>query len=276
MFKQPCRRHPIFPDVNNRRPDGPARALGGRIRPHACPGHHPSAQRAMLRHVQRCRGTAGGHDMATVRDRGTVTTAGRDRPGAASPSRLPITLPDLIAAIQDVVGPADDGLVGATVRHLLRSGRLTALRSGTHRCPAPRQEQRWSQSWKAGVRHPGAMARRWRCGGSPGRRGERGATRNAADRSLERWWGAMEGVLLGTASVTVLVGLAALEVGLGGTPFGRRSRSSCKRLLCSGFSATRTCRLAVNCHRGVDHDAAACAFSDSRRRSWNSERSSGG
>ena len=47
------------------------------------------------------------------------------------PSRLPLTLSDLIATIQDVVGPENDGLVVTTVRHLLRSGRLTGLRSGT-------------------------------------------------------------------------------------------------------------------------------------------------
>jgi hypothetical protein len=45
--------------------------------------------------------------MASVRDRGTVTTMGRGRLGAARPSRAPLTLADLITAIQDVVGPAD-------------------------------------------------------------------------------------------------------------------------------------------------------------------------
>ena len=63
--------------------------------------------------------------MASVTDRGTVTTMGRGRPGAARPSHLTINLADLITAIQDVVGPQDDGLVVATVRHLLGAGRLT-------------------------------------------------------------------------------------------------------------------------------------------------------
>jgi hypothetical protein len=82
--------------------------------------------------------------MATMMDRGAVTTMGRGRPGAARPSRLPITLSDLITAIQDVVGPEDDGLVVAIVRHLLRSGRLGSsgcertaccgVRLGTRRC----------------------------------------------------------------------------------------------------------------------------------------------
>jgi hypothetical protein len=67
--------------------------------------------------------------MATVAERGAVTTIGRARPGAALSSRLPITLYDLITAIQDVVGP-EDGLVVATVRHLLRSGRLTGHGDG--------------------------------------------------------------------------------------------------------------------------------------------------
>jgi hypothetical protein len=86
--------------------------------------------------------------MATVRDRGAVTAVGRVRPMAARPSRLPITLADLVTAIQDVVGPGDDGLVVATVRHLLRSGRLTGLRI-------------------VGGSHPSAVARRLPCGRSP-------------------------------------------------------------------------------------------------------------
>jgi hypothetical protein len=72
--------------------------------------------------------------MATMRDRGVVTTVGRVKPGTARPSRLPITLADLITAIQDVVGPEDDGPVVTTVRHLLWSGPLTGLRMGTRRC----------------------------------------------------------------------------------------------------------------------------------------------
>jgi hypothetical protein len=62
--------------------------------------------------------------MATVMDRGAVTTVGRGRRGASRPSHRPITLSDLITAIQDVVGPEDDALVVATVAHLLRSRRL--------------------------------------------------------------------------------------------------------------------------------------------------------
>ena len=124
--------------------------------------------------------------MATVMDRGAVTPVGRGRPGAARPSRLPLTLADLITAIQDVVGPEDDGLVVATVRHLLRSGRLTGLGTGTRRCPPPRQEKGWSHIVTGGVRHPSAVARRWLCCRSPGGRGERGATGNAAARSPER------------------------------------------------------------------------------------------
>ena len=100
--------------------------------------------------------------MATVVHRGAVTTMGRGRPGAARPSRPPITLYDLITAIQDVVGPQHDGLVVATVRHLLRAGRL--MGRGT-----------------VGVRHPSTVARRWRCDRGLGRRGSRGVTGNAAD-----------------------------------------------------------------------------------------------
>jgi hypothetical protein len=87
--------------------------------------------------------------MATVMERGAVTTVGSGRQGRAMPSRFPITLYDLITAIQDVAGPEDDGLVVATVRHLLRSGQLTGRGNG-------------------GVRHPSAVSRWWFCCRSPG------------------------------------------------------------------------------------------------------------
>lgn len=74
------------------------------------------------RRVQQWSGSAGGLDMATVIDRHAVTTVGRGRRGEARPWSLSITLADLIIAIQDVVGPEDDGLVVATVRHLLGVG----------------------------------------------------------------------------------------------------------------------------------------------------------
>jgi hypothetical protein len=65
--------------------------------------------------------------MRTVMDCSTGITVGSGRPGGARPSRLPLTLIDLITAIQDVVGPEDDALVVATVRDLIRSGQLTGL-----------------------------------------------------------------------------------------------------------------------------------------------------
>jgi hypothetical protein len=106
--------------------------------------------------------------MVPVMDRGSVTTVRRGRPGAVRPSRLPITLADLITAIQDVVGPEDDALVVTTVRHLLRSGRLTGLGTGTCRCPLQPEETGWSHIVKGGVRQPSAVARRWRCCRSSG------------------------------------------------------------------------------------------------------------
>ena len=54
-------------------------------------------------------------------------TVAMDGVGAARPPRLTTTLYELLAAIQDVVGPDEDALIGATVRHLLQSGRLTWL-----------------------------------------------------------------------------------------------------------------------------------------------------
>jgi hypothetical protein len=76
--------------------------------------------------------------MATMMDWGVVTTVGRGRSEAARPSRLPITLTGLITAIQEVVGPEEDGLVVATVRHLLEAGRLMDHGSKTHRGPSSR------------------------------------------------------------------------------------------------------------------------------------------
>jgi hypothetical protein len=84
--------------------------------------------------------------MATVTGRGAVTTVGSGRPRIARPARLPITRYDLITAIQDIVGPEDDGLVVATVRHLLQSRRRTARETGSRRCPPLRWETGWSQS----------------------------------------------------------------------------------------------------------------------------------
>jgi hypothetical protein len=101
--------------------------------------------------------------MASVMERGAMTSMDRRRPGAARPSRLPTTLADLITAIQDVVGPKDDRLVVATVRHLLRAGRLTGRGTGTRRCPPQRQEKGWAHSVTGGA-DPRA---RGHAGGSP-------------------------------------------------------------------------------------------------------------
>jgi hypothetical protein len=90
---------------------------------------------ARPRHVQQWSGITGGHDMATVMDCGAGSPVGTGRPGTVRPTPFPLTLYDLITAIQDVVGPEDDGLVVATVRHLLRSVRLTGHGIGTRRCP---------------------------------------------------------------------------------------------------------------------------------------------
>ena len=53
------------------------------------------------------------------------TTVITDRGVAARSARLTTTLYELLTAIQEVVGPEEDALVVATVRHLLQSGRLT-------------------------------------------------------------------------------------------------------------------------------------------------------
>jgi hypothetical protein len=72
--------------------------------------------------------------MATGIARRVVTSVGRGRPEAGKPSRAPLTLAALISAIQDVVGPEDDGLVVATVWHLLQCGRLMRRGTGIRPC----------------------------------------------------------------------------------------------------------------------------------------------
>jgi hypothetical protein len=125
MFKQPSCRHPIFPDVNHTRLNGPITALGRRIIPHICPGTQALGTNAISWCVRQGSGIEGGHDVATVGDRGAGRPVGRARSAAEKLLRRPITLADLIAAIQDAVGPQVDKLVVATVRHLRGTGRVT-------------------------------------------------------------------------------------------------------------------------------------------------------
>jgi hypothetical protein len=88
--------------------------------------------------------------MVTVMDPGTLTPMSRGRPGAARPSCRSLTLSALITAIQHVLGPEDDGLVVATVWHLLRAGRLTGLGTGTQRYPPQCQETGRRRRWQKG------------------------------------------------------------------------------------------------------------------------------
>jgi hypothetical protein len=78
--------------------------------------------------------------MATVRARRVGIPEGGGRPGAGKPSRPPLTLADLIIAVQDVVDQGDDRLVVATVRHLLAAGRLMG-REARIRRGAPRRRR---------------------------------------------------------------------------------------------------------------------------------------
>jgi hypothetical protein len=65
--------------------------------------------------------------MKTVMMPSKVEGGGMGAQAAMMPTCLATTLYDLIAAIQDVVGPEDDVLVVATVVHLLRSRQLTRM-----------------------------------------------------------------------------------------------------------------------------------------------------
>jgi hypothetical protein len=101
--------------------------------------------------------------MATVMERGAVTTRGRGRPRAEKPSRLPLTLADLITAIQDVVGPEDDGLVVAIVRHLLRSRRLGSSGCERTACCGVRHSARRCRHGRAAPPQPPRQGPRASC-----------------------------------------------------------------------------------------------------------------
>jgi len=76
--------------------------------------------------------------MSHVMDSSEWATVTTDAVVAARPPRLTTTLYELFAAIQEVVGPEEDALVVATVRHLLQSGRLTWLGEARVRlCESP-------------------------------------------------------------------------------------------------------------------------------------------
>jgi hypothetical protein len=78
--------------------------------------------------------------MQTVKASGEVAAVSPRGKGEATALPLTITLYELMAALQAVTGLDDDGLVVATVAHLLRSGRLTWLGTdGALRCPPRRQ-----------------------------------------------------------------------------------------------------------------------------------------
>ena len=75
--------------------------------------------------------------MAPVMECAEVATGATGMPRAVTPSCFTTTLYDLIAAIQEVVGPEEDALVVATVWHLLRSGRLIWLGEARGRLGEP-------------------------------------------------------------------------------------------------------------------------------------------
>jgi hypothetical protein len=62
---------------------------------------------------------------------GETATVAKGRGSKATPACLITTLYDLITVIQDAVSLEDDALVVDTVVHLLRSGRLTLLRTAS-------------------------------------------------------------------------------------------------------------------------------------------------
>jgi hypothetical protein len=148
--------------------------------------------------------------MATVTASSSVTPVGRCRPGAARSLPRRLTLADLVTAVQDVVGPGDDRLVVATVRHLLRSGwvmgRRTDIRGGPPGCQETRVvagcDRRCANTparWQAGLSAAGVQIAE--------ETGE--ASGNAAARSWERGRRVTERFSLCATSASGLVGLGA-------------------------------------------------------------------
>ena len=104
-------------------------------------------------------GTGEGHSMSTVLASDQGTTQDTGGVVAARPPRLTTTLYALLAAMEDVVDP-DDRLIVATVKSLLRAGRLTwcgqanACR-GPSRYAAPWGRHRASHALRAQCCQPG-------------------------------------------------------------------------------------------------------------------------
>jgi hypothetical protein len=90
--------------------------------------------------------------MATFRDGGVATTWCKSKAGGARPAHFSITLADVIAIVQDIVGE-DDQLVVAIVGDLLQSGQLTRGGTGIRQRPSRRQGQ-----WRSCL-----LGSKWRC-----------------------------------------------------------------------------------------------------------------
>ena len=82
--------------------------------------------------------------MTPVMECSELAQGGTGIQGDAPPSCLTTTLYDLIAALQDGLSPDDDGLVVATVVHLLRSGRLIWREQARERLGPSRRETMWA------------------------------------------------------------------------------------------------------------------------------------
>jgi hypothetical protein len=94
--------------------------------------------------------------VATVMDRSDEAPGTMVGPEATTPARLTTTLYDLLAVVQDVVGPEDDTLVVATVVHLLRFRRCTWRGVTTQVAPLPAA---FSGTLGAGSRNNGLVIR---------------------------------------------------------------------------------------------------------------------
>jgi hypothetical protein len=132
--------------------------------------------------------------MHIVIDPGEVVTVATSGSGAAAPLRRTTTLYALMAALQAVVAPNDDARVVATVVHLLRSRRLTWLRTDRMRRGPSRRQLRPTQPRRLppepprpGPRAPGIAvpeAQDWRAEDPPAMR--RGAWAGSSSRQVCR------------------------------------------------------------------------------------------
>jgi hypothetical protein len=85
------------------------------------------------------------------REEGSVATVATSSEEDTTPATIKTTLYDLIAALQEVVEPGEDGLVVATVVSMLRAGRIRSVVGGLGQESASEPEACRRQSARSAI-----------------------------------------------------------------------------------------------------------------------------